>query len=424
MEALQFLESSGFATALRDARRAVEANNESIRLQSGSYRRMLAPWAQSQSLSRQRATSDVLAALRLAAWGQPSLTDAKVYEKPDPPKAAYSAAMTSPGAYFARDEKVVDSFKSLNEAIASLIDKAGSLTLVWRGSQNADWGIHSALYRRLMEINGVKSPLRHPKGKQPYPTEDQMVAAEAVILQVARQQWRFDGLSALETFARIQHAGGPTRLLDVTKNPFIAAWFAVEESDETRDADARLIAFATTPVLADPTSGGEAQIQLDEQWSDRVPPWHLAQSSTDRQSIDWGTGARRRIWVPPDYDRRILVQNAAFLLDGVPITSSRTQAYFWSNARDQPRTYWSRADLLAAASMYVKTANPNVRPRRNKRNLAPTFTFRITQTAKREIREILESRFGYSRSAIYPDVPALAQFINVMDLPTLADSGS
>ena len=345
---------------------------------------------------------------------------ASTFAMPDPPKSYYSPEMTWPGAYFWNDEIVIESFDDLNKSIAGLIAKVPDLRLVWRGHRNAEWGVHSSLYRRLMEQNGVKPPDQKPKAKQPYPDEDQLVAAEAVILKTARTDWRFDGSSALETFARIQHAGGPTRFLDVTKNPFIAAWFAVEQHENDDSADGRLLAFATTPVLraTDPQRPG-AEIDLDSEWGDRVPPWHRWTDATARQSVDWGTGARRRLWIPPAYDPRISAQNAAFLLDGVPITTSKTTSYFKSNEPGDPVTYWTRADLLAAGSIFIKTFKPTRRPQANKHFLAPTFTFRIGESAKVEIREFLVSRFGYTRSYIYPDVSALAQYVRRMELPAL-----
>lgn len=116
--------------------------------------------------------------------------DMRQYSKIDRPKSTYSTDFTSTEVYFESAERHVTSFTDLNAAITDLIKHTTGLRLVWRGQADAAWGIHSGLYRRLMEINGVKNPLKKPRGEQPYPTEDQMVAAEQKILKQARTNWR------------------------------------------------------------------------------------------------------------------------------------------------------------------------------------------------------------------------------------------
>lgn len=354
----------------------------------------------------------------LAAWSKlasnwTTLSRAADYAKPDPPQSTYSAQMTSPGSYFSSVEFEVASVDDLHTAITTLIKKTSDLQLVWRGVRDADWGLHSHLFRHLMDVNGVVPPSKKPRGLQPYPDEDQMVAAERAILRFARNRWRFDDLSALETFARVQHAGGPTRLIDVTKNPYIGAWFAVEADPETEGKDARLFAIATQPVTKEgKPQPPQSSLQLDEVGGLRDPFWHALHSPVDRQLWDWGTGARRRIWVPPAYDPRISAQNAAFVLDGVPITSERTASYFTI----ERNVYWRRADLLASASIYAKMLSPSRTPRYNARNFAPTFSFRIAAEAKPTIRDYMESRFGYGASYIYPDMAGLAAQLKTLDL--------
>lgn len=345
--------------------------------------------------------------------GWPTLTRAVDYEWPDPPKSTYSPQMNSAASYFESTEVVIESFDDLHAAITKLIGKTPALPLVWRGARRASWGLHSHLYRHLIEANGVLPPDAKPEGEQPYPDEDQMVEAEREILRLARDDWRFDNMPALETFARIQHAGGPTRLIDVTFNPYIAAWFAVEASGEDDEHDARLFAIATKPVEGEgKPPAGDSTVRLDDVGALREPFWHLLETASARQQLDWGTGARRRLWVPPAYDPRISAQNAAFILDGVPITSARTAAYF----PIERNVYWRRADLLAASSIYLKMHSPNRKPQYNSRNLAPTFSFIIAADKKREIRDYLESRFGYRRSYIYPDMTALAEHLKQLPL--------
>ena len=362
-------------------------------------------------------SADTMRAIqKLAASLYATRIDISQYTKIDRPKSTYSTEFTSTEVYFESAERHVTSFADLNIAIADLIEHTTSLRLVWRGQADAAWGIHSGLYRRLMEINGVKNPLKKPRGEQPYPTEDQMVAAEQMILKQARTNWRFDGMSALETFARIQHEGGLTRLLDVTNNPYIAAWFAVE-SDDYEEKDGRIVVFSTSPVSSSNEPIDDSSVTLDEFWGNHEPLWHLWIDDKTRQTMDWGTGANRRIWVPPVYHDRIAAQNAAFLLDGVPITTYKVRRHL-RNADGKP---WNRSDILAASSVISKFLNPNKNPRANSANLAPTFTFRIASGAKREIRNMLTSSFGYTRASIYPDMSEFAQYTRRLALPELED---
>lgn len=101
----------------------------------------------------------------------------------------------------------------------------------------------------------------------------------------------------------------------------------------------------------------------------------------------------------------------------MPITSQDTASYFPTGRDDQ--AFFRRADLLAASSIYAKINTPKRKPRYNKQNLAPTFTFRITAAAKSAIRAFLETRFGYTRSYIYPDMAELARHLSSIDLPEL-----
>lgn len=338
-----------------------------------------------------------------------TLSSARDFEEVEDSPSPYSPEMTSAASYFERDQEEVDSFDSLNTKIVRLIEKNPSLSLVWRGQQNAAWGLHSGLFRRLMTVNGVEPPENGPTEAQVYPNEEQVIRAEEEILKVARDRWRLDGLTALEIFARIQHRGGPTRLIDVTRNPYIGAWFAVEHSEAHDASPARLFAVAMSPVMKNGESAPDNLIRLDESGGTRDPFWHSLSSPQDRQGADWGTGAKRRIWLPPAYDDRIVAQNAAFLLDGIPMMSAGIAPYF---KKGTGSSYWKKADLLAASSIYLKTAKPTQKVKPNGKNLAPTFTFLITPKGKEDIRRVLEERFSYDHSTIYPDVSGLATYIS------------
>lgn len=119
------------------------------------------------------------------------------------------------------------------DEINRVIAFVGDRTLAWRGHSDATYRLHSTLYRHLDRGRGV--------------TEGSLVKFEQLILEAARTKWRFDDRGALELMAQFQHLGAPTRMLDVTFNPLIALWFAVEPKYEKgklqADIDGRLIAF-------------------------------------------------------------------------------------------------------------------------------------------------------------------------------------
>ncbi|GAA3754353.1 hypothetical protein GCM10022240_04130 [Microbacterium kribbense] len=187
--------------------------------------------------------------------------------------------------------------------------------LIWRGQVDASWGLHSSLYRRLADATGA------------LPTEDQLIAAEARLLRLARLEWRLDGVPALQLFAQMQHVGVPTRLLDVTFNPLIAAWFAVAHDDNADRRPGRLLAFTMKEPL-----------QLNSSWNTNTPRWHRLHEDRARREVNWGTGFGRKIWRPPALHGRIPAQNAAFILDGVPIDAIDA-------GRGSERSMWAATEL-------------------------------------------------------------------------------
>jgi hypothetical protein len=217
-------------------------------------------------------------------------------------------------------------------------------------------------------------------------------------LRRCRAEWRFDNLSTLELFAHLQHYGGPTRLLDVTLNPLIALWFAVEQRyDKTGslvdDIDGRLFAFCVAK-----------RIDLVESWESKGLPWNGWDGADE-----WGTG-RLHFWLPPAYNERISAQNAGFLVDGVPVT--RGGGNVWAKKPASPER-WSIDEVRTAMSVPARAAKVD---RKVALNSFPTFNFRVTAGAKARIRQNLESRYGYSTASIYPDLPGLSLHV-APDLP-------
>lgn len=282
--------------------------------------------------------------------------------------------------------KPVRGWTELHDRLDQILEMHGSELLVWRGVTDATWGLYSSLYRRLKKTKAKVE-------------ERDMLAAEFRILTKARRQWRFDQMSSLEILAHIQHYGGPTRLLDVTENPLIASWFAVEEArdedgDLATDVDSRVFCFYV----------GE-NIGLDD-WGGRKLRWQDWLTTKDRKDNDWGTGSVRRVWRPPAYNERISAQNGAFLLDGVPFAYPGFNQF--TKAPGDSGSRWRIKEIRDVSSIPIKL-NDSARAKQTERS-TPAFTFRIDKRARKEIRERLEQNYGYSAGSLYSDLYGLAQY--------------
>lgn len=288
--------------------------------------------------------------------------------------------------FYAPWEINVGSWSSLLEELNRLADKYPHVRPVWRGQSDARWGVFSSLARI------IRDELERPA------TEDDLVAAEQRLLKMARIDYRLDGVPAMELFAKMQHIGVPTRLIDVTMNPLIAAWFAIAHHDETEDQDARLFAF---------TEPRGKSLQLNTLWNGNTPRWHRLENDAQRVQWGWGTGLGRWVWRPPSYHSRIPAQSAAFLLDGVPIDYPEAKTF----GRSRPGTldYRTARELREFASipMHLRNLTHDRLPTEK----GPVFTYRIAAQAKPAIRAQLEERFGYSHATVYADIEGLATYL-------------
>jgi FRG domain len=121
-------------------------------------------------------------------------------------------------------EEEISSFKGLIDVITRImtLTEEKKLRFAWRGQVDADWALHSSLYRRCYLTKGK------PLNETAFFKEEERILADLHRWGLHYQR-RSGRLSVLNQLAMLQHHGAPTRLIDVSFNAWIAVWFAVEE---------------------------------------------------------------------------------------------------------------------------------------------------------------------------------------------------
>ncbi|MFF7046515.1 FRG domain-containing protein [Streptomyces massasporeus] len=249
-----------------------------------------------------------------------------------------------------------------------VLPHSSSESMFYRGQSNADHGLSSSLFRVLRaSVERV--------------TEYRMAKVEEHMLQVMRRQ----GLGRLMTDGQLlgllQHHGIPTRLIDVSKSPLEALFFAV---DQDHDLDGRLFVIQLHPS----DGGGIDTINLTNQhqleWADAARGERYAKSS-------W-TG-RVAVIDPHDLDPRMRAQQGCFLVGGLIASYSRRQMQF-------------RGHVLAPDDL-VKITTLSIRfPQRNtagKAWSATAWTVRIPARWKRPLSDLLRrEKDPITKDTMYP----------------------
>jgi hypothetical protein len=291
-------------------------------------------------------------------------------------------------AFFDEHAVEITDVSSLLKVISATQRKHHDHRLVWRGQQNVEWSVHSSLYRKLDKIET--------------PSEDGLIAAEVTGMELARK-WGERRMYAMEYFADLQHYGAPTRLLDATLDPEMAAWFATEANPQLDDTDGRMIAWGRAGRVS-ARKMSESSDDLPER--EDAPFWHSWTNDDDRGRVGWGTGSKTWSWFPPALSDRMRAQRAGFLLEAGPLVTPTVADVLSGNVSLD----WRVTEITRATSIIGVPSRHDVRTTPNEAHLVPLFSFRISAQAKPAIRNYLATK-GLTFSSVYPDRGGLVEYL-------------
>lgn len=282
------------------------------------------------------------------------------------------------------DEKSIGSIDEFNDAVLAVTDLhavgAGvpsadhhvTPRYLWRGVGNSQWGLQSSLSRKFELEYGR------------WADEVELSLLETRVISAARE-WNLDWqalggrLGGLEFLARLQHHGVPTRLIDVTRSPIVALWFATENVGR-HNQDGRIFIWDMTGST------------VPEDWQEsRGLPWQHQQNRANGDQQIWSaTGEKPLAWAPPPLDDRMVGQAGAFLLGAVPANSMQRER---SSVAFRPRA-WGVTDQQPVH-----------------RGRGPvSLTFKVARSAKAGIIKQLERRYGISARVLFPDPDGFRNF--------------
>ncbi len=165
----------------------------------------------------------------------------------------------------------------------------------FRGQKDASWELWSAISRQLKKFcpEPESWPEREKRALRIFQRKAHNYLNDPRVLE-----------DELRSLALMQHHGGPTRLLDFTKSPYVAAFFALEDMAH----EAALYAV-NTPLLWSATPKHHPELRRDV--IDPREPCNFQRYFIDQHLPLVWTGEPGRM------DKRILAQSGTFVVPGI-----------------------------------------------------------------------------------------------------------
>jgi len=263
---------------------------------------------------------------------------------------------------------------------------------VWRGHASAEWPLQPRLSRHVAVHRGGTA------------VSDVLTEEEAILDEArhARLDIR-DGqpLNLLMTAAWLQHHAVPTRLLDVTRDPLVAAFFA-SQPDTSSDNDGAVIAIRVRKRL---------RVRFNSSVSTLHDGLEFFTDNTRPEMPPYS----RALWNPPNLDGRIPAQRSSFLVPNLQAKTARPKGYGGSLKLYAPtrpiglgiaKIHGPEDDTLREIThAYLKEDSPKGSRSGHYINVG---MFVIPGDRKSHLRDYLRA-LGVSVRTVFPDVDGFAK---------------